>query len=187
MASNSLSRRAPSPPLPARSAAKTLLFYFTELNPTLMQWLEYYMQQNPIPRVGGAAVLGSAMYCANQAGRYCSSMKSRALCRHGSAMRAATSMCCALSRPLRSTLPALPALLRCAGGQLGRRERRELSAQAAEHASGADAVGLLWWGPAPRAAASCPGRAVARLPHPCQRVVKECVCCILGWLAGCRP
>lgn len=33
-------------------AAKTLLFYFTELNPTLMQWLEYYMQQNPIPREG---------------------------------------------------------------------------------------------------------------------------------------
>lgn len=33
-------------------AAKTLLFYFTELNPTLMQWLEYYMKLNPIPREG---------------------------------------------------------------------------------------------------------------------------------------
>lgn len=32
-------------------AAKTLIFYFMELNPTLMQWLEYYMTENPIPRV----------------------------------------------------------------------------------------------------------------------------------------
>lgn len=33
-------------------AAKTLLFYFSELNPTLMQWLEFYMQDNPIPKRG---------------------------------------------------------------------------------------------------------------------------------------
>lgn len=37
--------------LTPRSAAKTLLFYFSELNPTLMQWLEYFMRANPIPRV----------------------------------------------------------------------------------------------------------------------------------------
>ncbi|PSC69414.1 hypothetical protein C2E20_7133 [Micractinium conductrix] len=33
-------------------AAKTLLFYFSELNPTLMQWLEYYIKSNPIPSKG---------------------------------------------------------------------------------------------------------------------------------------
>jgi len=32
-------------------AAKTLLFYFSELNPTLMQWLEAYMVASPIPAV----------------------------------------------------------------------------------------------------------------------------------------
>lgn len=33
-------------------AAKTLLFYFSELNPTLMQWLEYFMKAHPIPQEG---------------------------------------------------------------------------------------------------------------------------------------
>lgn len=33
-------------------AAKTLLFYFSELNPTLMQWLEAYMVACPIPTEG---------------------------------------------------------------------------------------------------------------------------------------
>lgn len=42
-------------PLPCcRSAAKTLLFYFSELNPTLMQWLEYFMKANPIPQASAA-------------------------------------------------------------------------------------------------------------------------------------
>ena len=44
------------------SAAKTLLFYFTELNPTLMQWLQLYMRANPIPRVRcGAVRCGAAV------------------------------------------------------------------------------------------------------------------------------
>ena len=38
-------------PLLSCSAAKTLLFYFSELNPTLMQWLEAYMVACPIPAV----------------------------------------------------------------------------------------------------------------------------------------
>lgn len=38
--------------VPPCSAAKTLLFYFSELNPTLMQWLEAYLKAYPIPSVG---------------------------------------------------------------------------------------------------------------------------------------
>ena len=32
-------------------AARTLAYYFMELNPTLHNWLYIYLQENPIPKV----------------------------------------------------------------------------------------------------------------------------------------
>lgn len=41
-------------PAPTCRAAKTLLYYFFELNPTLYGWFNQYIKQNEIPRVSQA-------------------------------------------------------------------------------------------------------------------------------------